>query len=187
MKSNAASVEEYLAELPPERRAALQDVRQVILKNLDKNYEEGMQYGMIGYYVPHRIHPAGYHCDPKQPLPFAALGSQKNHLSIYLMCVYGGTELRDWFESAWAKTGKKLDAGKACIRFKRAEDLALDVIGEAVRRVPAKRYVEFCTSFVEAAKKGASRANAKRKQAAKKAAKSPARKKSNKKGAGSRP
>jgi hypothetical protein len=177
MKSKAATVEQYLAELPADRRAALQTLRKVILKNLDKDYEEGMQYGMIGYYVPHRIHPPGYHCDPKQPLPFAALGSQKNHMSLYLMCVYGGTELREWFESAWSKTGKKLDAGKACIRFKRAEDLALDVIGEAIRRVPARKYVEFCTSFVEAAKKGASRGSSMRKQGPKKAAKSPARRK----------
>ncbi|HZK81831.1 MAG TPA: DUF1801 domain-containing protein, partial [Humisphaera sp.] len=90
MKSNAATVEQYLAELPEDRRAAIGAVRDVILKNLDADYEEGMQYGMIGYYVPHRIFPAGYHCDPKQPLPFAALGSQKNHMAIYLMSVYCG-------------------------------------------------------------------------------------------------
>jgi hypothetical protein len=103
-----------------------------------------MQYGMIGYYVPHRVYPAGYHCDPKQPLPFAALASQKNYMSLYLMCVYGDSPLAKWFREAWAKSGKKLDMGKACVRFKKLEDLALDVIGEAIRRVPARKYIEFC-------------------------------------------
>ena len=113
-------------------------MRKVILKNLDKDYEEGMQYGMIGYYVPHRVYPAGYHCDPKQPLPFACLASQKNYMSLYLMCVYGDTPLAKWFAAAWAKTGKKLDMGKSCVRFKKLDDLALDVIGEAIRRLPAE-------------------------------------------------
>lgn len=118
MQSKAATVAEYLAELPEDHRRAIEAVRKVILDNLDSGYEEGMQYGMIGYYVPHRIYPAGYHCDPKQPLPFAALASQKNYMSLYLMCIYGETPLAAWFREAWAKTGKKLDAGKACIRFK---------------------------------------------------------------------
>ena len=89
MQSKAKTVAEYLAELPEDRRKAIETVRQVVLKNLDSHYEEGMQYGMIGYYVPHRVYPAGYHCDPKQPLPFASLGSQKNHMALYLMCIYG--------------------------------------------------------------------------------------------------
>jgi hypothetical protein len=100
-----------------------------------------MQYGMIGYYVPHRVFPAGYHCDPRQPLPFAGLASQKNHMSLYLMSVYGGGEHGEWFKKAWAKTGKKLDMGKACIRFKKLDDLPLEVIAEAIRRVPAKKYI----------------------------------------------
>jgi Domain of unknown function (DU1801) len=150
MKSKAMSVEQYLAELPDDRRQAIEGVRQVILTNLDKDYEEGIQYGMIGYYVPHRIYPAGYHCDPSQPLPFATLASQKNHMSLYLMCVYGSTELAKWFQDAWAKTGKKLDMGKSCVRFKKLDDLALDVIGEAIKRVPAKKYI----AAVEAATSG---------------------------------
>ena len=92
MQSKATTVEQYLAELPEDRRKAIEAVRQVVLKNLDKDYEEGMQYGMIGYYVPHRVYPAGYHCDPKQPLPFAGLASQKNHMALYLMCVYGDSD-----------------------------------------------------------------------------------------------
>ena len=125
-----------------ERRGALEAVRRVILANLDKDYEEGMQYGMIGYYVPHRVFPAGYHCDPKQPLPFANLASQKNHLSLYLMCVYGDSPLAEWFRESWAKTGKKLDMGKTCVRFKKVEDLALDVVGEAIRRMPVSKYLK---------------------------------------------
>jgi Domain of unknown function (DU1801) len=138
----AANVQEYLANLPPDRREALEALRKVILANLDKDYEEGIQYGMIGYYVPHRVFPAGYHCDPKQPLPFAGMASQKNHLSLYLMCTYGSAEQQAWFKDAWAKTGKKLDMGKACVRFKKLSDVPLEVIGEAIRRVPAKKYIE---------------------------------------------
>ena len=142
MQSKAATVPAYLASLPPDRRAAIEAVRKVILKNLGKDYEEGMQYGMIGYYVPHRVFPAGYHCDPAKPLCFAALASQKNSMSLYLMCIYGDADHAKWFKSAWAKSGKKLDAGKSCIRFKKPDDLALDVIGEAIRRIPARKYVE---------------------------------------------
>jgi len=150
MQSKAKSVKEYLAGLPEDRREALEAVRRVIRKNLDKDYEEGMQYGMIGYYVPHRVFPAGYHCDPKQPLPFAGLASQKNYMSIYLMCIYGAAEQDDWFRKAWAKTGKKLDRGKGCVRFKKIEDVPLEVIGEAIRRVPAKKYIEHYESTLEA-------------------------------------
>lgn len=141
MQSNATSVAAYLKSLPEDRREALETVRKVILAHLDKDFEEGMQYGMIGYYVPHRIYPAGYHCDPKQPLPFAALASQKAHMSLYLNCLYTSAEDTAWFQAAWKSAGKKLDAGKSCVRFKKLEDLALDVIGEAIGRVSAKQFV----------------------------------------------
>lgn len=141
MQSTATTVEQYLASLPEDRRLVLSAVREVICKNLDKDYEEGMQYGMIGYYVPHRVFPAGYHCDPKQPLCFAGLASQKNYMSLYLMCEYGDENSAKSFREAWAKTGKKLDMGMSCIRFKKLEDLALDVIAKAIRRVTAKKYV----------------------------------------------
>src|SRR5437773_7983115 len=116
MQSKASTVKEYLAGMPEDRRAAIQAVREVVLKNLDRDIEEGMQYGMIGYYVPHRVYPSGYHCDPKQPLPFAGLGSQKNHMALYLMCVYLNSKQGEWLRKEWEKTGKKLDMGKACIR-----------------------------------------------------------------------
>jgi hypothetical protein len=141
MQSKATTVAKYLAELPAERRTALSAVRKVILDNLDRGYEEGMQYGMIGYYVPHRVYPAGYHCNPKQPLPFAALASQKNHMSLYLCSVYGAGIEEKWFRSAWAKSGKKLDMGKSCIRFQKLDDLDLDVIGEAIGRVTVRQFV----------------------------------------------
>lgn len=141
MQSKAATVQAYLASLPPDRRRAIEAVRKVVLKNLDKGYIENMSYGVIGYCVPHSVYPKGYHCNPEQPLPFAGLASQKNYISLYLMCTYGNEPEKKWFESAWAKTGKRLNMGKACIRFKRVEDLALDVIGEAIRRMPAKKYI----------------------------------------------
>jgi hypothetical protein len=141
MASKPATVADYLASQPADRRAAIEAVRAVILKNLDSDYEEGMQYGMIGYYVPHRVYPAGYHCDPKQPLPFAGLASQKGHMSLYIMGCYGSPEQEAWFRKAWTDTGRKLDMGKACIRFKKLEDVALDVVGEAFRRMPATAYI----------------------------------------------
>lgn len=143
MQSKAATVEQYLAELPPDRREIVSAVRKVVLQNLDrKGYEEGMQYGMIGYFVPHRVYPAGYHCDPKQPLPFAALASQKNYISVYLMSVYGDGET--WFRDQWAKTGKKApDMGKCCVRFKSLDDIPVELIGEAIKRMPAKKFIEY--------------------------------------------
>lgn len=142
MQSSSKTVSDYLAELPPERRAALVAVQAVITQNLDPDYEEGMQYGMIGYYVPHRVFPPGYHCDPRQPLPFAGLASQKNYMSLYLMATYGDEGEQQWLRTAWAQAGKKLDMGKSCIRFKKLDELALEVVGEAIRRVPAKAFIE---------------------------------------------
>ena len=141
MQSSATTVDAYLKSLPADRRRAVEAVRRVILDNLDAGFAEGMQYGMIGYAVPHSVYPPGYHCNPKQPLPFACLASQKNYLSLYLMSVYGDGPHWDWFHAAWAKTGKKLNMGKCCIRFQRAEDLALDVIAEALRRTSAAAYI----------------------------------------------
>ncbi len=160
MQSKATTVDAYLKELPEDRRAALLAVRDVIRANIDGQFEEGMQYGVIGYYVPHRIYPPGYHCDPKQPLPYAGLASQKQYMSLYLMSIYMGPEA-DWFAAAWKKTGKKLDMGKACIRFRKVDDLALDVIAEAFRRAPAQLYIQRCEASL------ASRSNAKGRGASK--------------------
>ena len=180
MPAKSATVEQYLAALPAERRAILQAVREVILKNLDRDYEEGMAYGMIGYCVPHRVFPPGYHCDPSKPLGFAWLAAQKNHLSLGLMSVYGSPEQRKWFCNAWARTGKRLDMGKACIRFKKLEDIPLDVIGEAIRRVPAKAYIEHYEKAILSINKSAAQHATRRKaaKAASKPARKPARRKS---------
>lgn len=161
-----ATVEEYLAGLPEDRRAAMEQVRASILENLDSDYEEGIQYGMIGYYVPHSVYPDGYHCDRTQPLPFAGLASQKNHMAVYLMCLYGDPKQEEWFRKAWAKTGRKLDMGKSCVRFRKIEDCAVDVIGKAVKRVPAKKFIKSCEAALKAprpkrsAKKKAAKKNA---------------------------
>jgi hypothetical protein len=167
MQSRAGSVEQYLAELPADRREALEAIREVILQNLDESgFEEGMQYGMIGYFVPHRVFPAGYHCDPRQPLPFASLASQKSHMALYLMCVYGNEENERWFRDAWTRSGKKLDMGKSCIRFKKLSDVPLDVVGEMIRRVPAARYIEHYQGVLAATGKGAPKKKKKKATAA---------------------
>lgn len=140
MFAKPTTVEEYLAALPELRRNALSEVRSVVLGNLPEGYEEGMQYGMIGYFVPHRLYPAGYHANPREPLPFLSLASQKNHMALYLMCVYtGGGEQA--FREAWARSGKKLDMGKSCVRFKKVDDLALDVIANWIRQIPVKDFI----------------------------------------------
>jgi hypothetical protein len=125
-----------------------------------------MSYGMIGYHVPHSIYPAGYHCDPEQPLPFAGLASQKNHMAFYLMCVYSEKEYEKWFREAWAKSGKKLDMGKSCIRFKKLEDLPLDVVGVAIKKVPVKKYVAIYEAAFKQPKGTKKKAAAKKKPAA---------------------
>ena len=146
MQSKAATVAEYLKSLPEDRRAAIEAVRNAVLQHLDGDIEEGMNYGMIGWFVPHRVFPQGYHCNPKQPLPFAGLASQKNHMSLYLMWTYEDTEEETWLRGAWTKDGRKLDMGKCCIRFKKIEDVPLKVVAEAVRRMPAKKYIAWYES-----------------------------------------
>jgi hypothetical protein len=161
MQSSATTVADYLAELPEERRHIVDTVRKVILDNLDGGYTETMGYGMIGYSIPHSMFPAGYHCDPKQPLPFAGIASQKNYVSVYLMGLYvgciGDEECGEaqWFREAWSASGKKkLDLGKACLRFKKLDDVALDVIGESIRRMPAQRYIERYETVLAATLRG---------------------------------
>lgn len=153
MQSKATSVNQYLTELPPDRRAAIETVRREILRRIDNDVEEGMQYGMIGFYIPHRVYPPGYHCNPKEPLAYVCLASQKNYMAIYLSRIYSSATEEKWFRRAWAKTGKKLDMGKSCIRFKKLEDLALDVIGEAIGRMPAKRFIEYYESVLKDARR----------------------------------
>lgn len=127
--------------LPEDRRATLEAVRRVILAHLPDGYEECIQCGMIVYVVPLRLYPPGYYCNPDHPLQYAALASQKNYLTLYLMTVYGDPATAEWFRKAFEAAGKKLDMGKACVRFKKLDDLPLDVIGQTIARVPVKAYL----------------------------------------------
>ncbi|MEO7165839.1 MAG: DUF1801 domain-containing protein [Chthoniobacterales bacterium] len=137
----ASTVAQYLAALPADRRAALSAVRKVITENLPRGYEEGMQFGMIGWHVPLSIYPAGYGENPKVPLPLLALASQKSGMVLHFLSLYGHPTLSTWFQSQYQKSGKKLDMGKGCVRFKKLEDLALDVVGRTVARVSVKEHM----------------------------------------------
>jgi hypothetical protein len=137
VRSNASTVDDYLAELPDDRREAISAVREVIRENLPAGFEEGMQYGMIGYYVPLERYPDTYN---GEPLGVAGLANQKRHLALYLMGVYA-EEDDSWFRERWQSTGKKLDMGKSCVRFRRLDDLPLDVVGEAIARSSVDAFI----------------------------------------------
>jgi len=138
MQSKAKSVQEYLDSLPQERRAAIGAVRRVILQHLPKGYQETMQYGMITYAVPLSLYPPGYRCGKDVPLPYVSLASQKNYMSLYLCNIYGDKKAEQWFQSEFKASGKRLDMGKSCVRFKKLEDLPLGVIGKAIARTSVK-------------------------------------------------
>jgi uncharacterized protein YdhG (YjbR/CyaY superfamily) len=137
----ASTVAQYLAALPADRRVALSAVRKAINEKLPDGYEEGMQFGMIGWYVPLSLYPAGYGENPKVPLPLVALGSQKSGMVLHFLCFYGHPTLSTWFVSEYKKSGKKLDMGKGCVRFKKLEDLAVDVVARTVARVPVEEHM----------------------------------------------
>ena len=182
MSQKPTTVTQYLATLEPDRKKALQAVRKVIKANLDPKVKEGIQYGMIGYFIPHSVYPDGYHCSPDQPLPFMSVASQKNHMAVYLFCIYGDDAEAARFEKQWAKSGKKLDMGKSCVRFKKLEDLCLTSIGAAVKRMTAARFIKHYEANVVSA-------TARKKKASKKKAsskKSVARKKATTKKAAAR-
>lgn len=139
MQSQAKTVADYIAELSPERQHIMTTVRNALLAYLPEGYEETMQYSMITYVVPLSRYPNGYLDKATQPLPFAALASQKDYCSVYLMCVYAGSD--DAFKKAYQATGKKLNMGKSCIRFKKVEDLALEVIGKEISKVSVDDFI----------------------------------------------
>ena len=136
--STATTTDEYIDSLPDERRAAVAAVRDVVRRNLPHGFEEGMQYGMIGWYVPLERFPDTYN---GQPLGLVGLASQKNYISLYLNSVYGDPKTEAWFKERYAASGKKLNMGKSCLRFRHVEDLPLDVIGETIARVGLDDYV----------------------------------------------
>lgn len=183
MQSKAPTVAKYLAEVPADRRAALEAVRAVVRKSIDAGVEEGMQYGMIGWFIPHRVFPDGYHCDPTQPVPYASLASQKNHLALYLMCAYSDPAVEAHIRGGFKKAGKKIDMGKSCIRFKRLDDLDLPTIAEAIRMSPSAAHLRNYVLQVGPGAWKKSKPKAAAKAAAKPAAKPAAKTKSRAKSA----
>lgn len=143
MQSTATTVPEYLATLPEDRIEAVTKLRNLIKKNLPKGFEEEMGYGMIGYVIPHTIYPDGYHCNPKLPLPFMNIASQKNFVALYHMGLYGDGALKTWFEEAYKKAvPTKMDMGKGCVRFKKMEQIPFKLIGELATKITMKEYID---------------------------------------------
>ena len=142
MQSKATTPEQYLSELPEDRKVAMLKLRNAIKENLPQGFEEVISYGMLGYVVPHSIYPSGYHCDPKLPLPFINLASQKNFIALYHMGIYANKNLESWFVSEYPKHVKtKLDMGKSCIRFKKMDDIPFDFIGELAAKVSVEDWI----------------------------------------------
>ena len=142
MTSDAKNPEEYINSLPEERKIYIEKLRSVIQKNLPKGFEEGMNYGMMGYYVPHAIYPKGYHCKPSDPLPFMGFASQKNSINFYHMGIYANKDLYDWFVAEYPKySTRKLDMGKSCIRFKKFDEIPFDLIGELVTKISVEDWI----------------------------------------------
>lgn len=138
----ATTVEAYVAALEPGRHAAIERLRKVILKHLPPGFHEEINYGMIGYVVPHTLYPAGYHCDPKLPLPFLSIASQKQFIAVYHMGIYADPKLLDWFTEAYAaRVEGKLDMGKSCIRFKKPERIPFDLIGELAGKMTVNEWI----------------------------------------------
>jgi uncharacterized protein YdhG (YjbR/CyaY superfamily) len=154
MTYKASSPSEYLQAIPEERREAMEKLRETILENIPDGFCEEMSYGAIGYIVPHQLYPPGYHCDPKQPLPFVGIASQKNFIGFYHMGIYAMPELLDWFVSEFPKHSKsKLDMGKSCIRFKKPGDIPFDLIAQLMRKISVEDWVEVYESHLKPNKK----------------------------------
>lgn len=147
MKSTAATPDQYFEALPEVRREAMNHLRMTLQKHLPKGFEETMSYGMVGYCVPHETYPAGYHCDPKQPLPFISIASQKNFVAIYHMGLYADSALMEWFLSEYPRHSKtKPDMGKSCIRFKKPELIPFDLIGQLAEKMNPKEWISLYES-----------------------------------------
>jgi uncharacterized protein YdhG (YjbR/CyaY superfamily) len=148
MTSAATTVDQYMNELPEDRKSAMTKLRNTILKNLPEGFEETMSYGMVGYVVPHSMYPSGYHCDPKLPLPFMNIASQKNFIAFYHMGIYAIPELLSWFTAEYPKHVKsKPDMGKSCLRFKKEENIPFDLIGELVKKMKPKDWIDLYESM----------------------------------------
>jgi hypothetical protein len=153
MQTAANSPDEYLQLIPDDRKPAMNKLRQTILANLPKGFEETMSYGMIGYVVPKTIYPVGYHCDPKLPLPFISIASQKNFVAFYHMGIYIEKEILDWFTVEYSKHSKlKPDMGKSCIRFKKPDQIPFELIGELVQKTSVENWIETYESKIKPSK-----------------------------------
>ena len=142
MKYKATSPEEYMEQLPENRQKVVSKLRETILKNIPKGFEEQMSYGMLGYVVPHSLYPDGYHCSPELPLPFMNLASQKNYVAVYHSGVYADKKLYDWFVSEYPKhCQRKLDMGKSCIRLKYMDDIPYGLIGELAQKMSVDDWI----------------------------------------------
>lgn len=142
MQSKAKTPEDYISELPEERKQPISKLRETILKNLPKGFKEEMSYGMIGYVIPHSLYPAGYHVNPDLPLPFINIASQKNFIALYHMGIYSDKDLLNWFVSEYPKHVKtKLDMGKSCIRFKNTNHIPYELIGEFASKMSAEQWI----------------------------------------------
>jgi uncharacterized protein YdhG (YjbR/CyaY superfamily) len=143
MTSEAKTPAQYIKELPADRKEAVSELRNAVLKNIPEGFTEVMSYGMLGYVVPHEIYPAGYHCNPKLPLPFVAIASQKNFIAFYHMGIYANPKLLRWFVEEYPKHSKsKLDMGKSCVRFKKPEHIPYKLIGELMKKMSVENWVE---------------------------------------------
>lgn len=151
MLSQATTPEQYLSELPGDKKEVMLQLRNVIRDNLPKGFEEVISYGMLGYVVPHSIYPNGYHCNPKLPLPFINLASQKNFITLHHMGIYANKELLDWFVNEYPKHCKaKIDMGKSCIRFKKTADIPFELIGELMRKMSVEDWIsDYENAFIE--------------------------------------
>ena len=150
MKSNATTVDQYIAELPENRKETIQKLRKIILKNKPAELKEQINCGMIGYVIPHSVYPKGYHCDPKSPLPLLNLASQKNYISLYNMCLYDDTGLLEWFKKEYSKhSDQKLNMGKCCIRFTKPEKIPYDLIAELISKINVDEYISHYESVVK--------------------------------------
>lgn len=150
MQSKATTPDQYIAELPEDRKEIMQKLRETVKKNLPKGFEETMQYGMLGYVVPHSIYPDGYHCNPKDALPFMALASQKNHVGFYHMGIYSDPDLMKWFTEEYPKhASNKLDMGKSCIRFKNPKNIPFELLGELTTKVSVDEWIAKYESVIK--------------------------------------
>ena len=142
MQSKATTPDAYINELPDDRKMVISKLRDTILDNLPKGFKETMSYGMLGYVVPHSVYPDGYHCDPKTPLPFINLASQKNHIGFYHMGIYSDEKLLKWFTAEYPKhVLGKLDMGKSCIRFKNMSKIPYELLGELVSKMTVEEWI----------------------------------------------